>query len=221
MSLINEALKKAQRQRMDESVAVPPPASGQAPTSPRPIAERRAPMPARAQVLLAGGAVALLLMGVMLTFLLLRPDSPPSAPLNTATPTTPAAKAAEPIVSAPAPAALPEITVTLPSIQAGNAAAATPPAVVSDSAAAAVPKPGGPLVVPPVPTANPKAYEFLEALRVAGIRVSATDPKVIMNDRVFRINDIVDRATQLRLTKVESSTLTFVDPSGYEYQKSF
>jgi hypothetical protein len=58
-------------------------------------------------------------------------------------------------------------------------------------------------------------------LRVAGIRVSPTDPKVIMNDRVFRLNDLVDRTTQLRLVKVEASTLTFVDASGFEYRKNF
>ncbi len=78
-------------------------------------------------------------------------------------------------------------------------------------------KPAGPVV----PTANPKVYEFLETLRISGIRVSATDPKVIMNDRVFRLNDLVDRNTELRLIKVDSSTLTFVDASGYEYRKSF
>jgi hypothetical protein len=60
----------------------------------------------------------------------------------------------------------------------------------------------------------------LESLRISGIRVSPTDPKVIMNDRVFRLNDLVDRPTQLRLIRIDSSTLTFVDASGFEYQKS-
>lgn len=64
-------------------------------------------------------------------------------------------------------------------------------------------------------------YEFLEKLRVSGIRASDTDPKVIMNDRVYRLNDIVDRTTQLRLTRIEASTLTFVDASGFEYRKNF
>jgi hypothetical protein len=82
-------------------------------------------------------------------------------------------------------------------------------------------KPVKPAPAPLVPTANPKVYEFLETLRIAGIRVSATDPKVIMNDRVFRLNDLVDRVTQLRLTKIEASTLTFVDASGFEYRKNF
>ncbi|WP_415663400.1 hypothetical protein, partial [Rariglobus hedericola] len=72
-----------------------------------------------------------------------------------------------------------------------------------------------------VPTANPKVYQFLETLRISGIRVSDTDPKVIMNDRVFRLNDLVDRPTQLRLIRVDTASLTFADATGYEYQKNF
>jgi len=63
-------------------------------------------------------------------------------------------------------------------------------------------------------------YEFLEKLRVSGVRASPTDPKVIMNDRVYRLNDIVDKATQLRLIRVDNFTLTFSDPSGFEYRKT-
>ncbi|MBC8040362.1 MAG: hypothetical protein H7Y06_07465 [Opitutaceae bacterium] len=85
-----------------------------------------------------------------------------------------------------------------------------------------VPKPA-PVVVPPAPrepVANPAVYEFLEKLRVSGVRASATDPKVIMNDRVFRLNDIVDKTLQLRLTRVDNSALIFSDASGFEYRKS-
>ena len=54
MSLINEALKKAQRQRTEGPAGVPPPAAaptaGGAPAAP--IAKRRPPMPARTLVIL-------------------------------------------------------------------------------------------------------------------------------------------------------------------------
>jgi hypothetical protein len=78
------------------------------------------------------------------------------------------------------------------------------------------------VIVPPAPrepVANPAVYEFLEKLRVAGVRASSTDPKVIMNDRVFRLNDIVDKPLQLRLIRVDNIALTFSDPSGFEYKK--
>lgn len=42
-----------------------------------------------------------------------------------------------------------------------------------------------------------------------------------MNDRVYRLNDVVHRETQLRLSKVAPAMLTFVDANGVEYQKLF
>ena len=74
---------------------------------------------------------------------------------------------------------------------------------------------------PAVPFSNPAVVEFLERLRVAGVRASATDPKVLMNDRVYRLNDVVNRALGLRLTAISASTLIFVDDSGFEYTKTF
>lgn len=205
MSLINEALKKAQRQRTEDPAAVsapqPPPLApvGTAAVPVPRIAKRRPPMPARTQVLLLIGSIAVLVMGGVLAFLFLAspPPPPPVAKPVIAKPVAPTPP--PPVVVAPQP------VVAIPAI---------------------VPKPEPtppPLAKPavPVPVANPKVYEFLENLRVAGIRVSDTDPKVIMNDRVFRLNDLVDRATQLRLIRVDASTLTFVDASGYEYKKNF
>ncbi len=241
MSLINEALKKAQRQRMENPASVPPPVDGSAASSSHPIATRRPPMPARTQVLVLGGCIVLLFMGGLMAFLFLAPGSPTPSPLKSPQAAVPPAKQSASIASASvtlAPAAerppvtTPEITITLPLIK-PVAVVATPPAApvpgvpapttaqVAAATSAQPAKPASSPDVPAVPTANPKVYEFLETLRVAGIRVSATDPKVILNDRVFRINDVVDRNTQLRLTKVGAASLTFTDPSGFEYQKSF
>jgi hypothetical protein len=41
-----------------------------------------------------------------------------------------------------------------------------------------------------------------------------------MNDRVYRVNDLVDRNLGVRLTKVESGRLTFTDASGAVYSKN-
>ena len=64
-------------------------------------------------------------------------------------------------------------------------------------------------------------YQLIDTFRITGIRASATDPKVLMNDRLFRLNDIVDRATGLRITRIEPSSLTFVDANGATYTKNF
>jgi len=233
MSLINEALKKAQRQRAEGPLAVPAPvasSSGGAPAAP--IAKRRPPMPARTLVLLLVGGASVLAMAGVLAFLFLGDTSPAPfhahAPVVAAThpasPVAPAPTSTEPpIAPAPTPAPAPVIEVKLPAIP-HPTPAPTPvpaPAPVAPVPAPAVVHPEPVKPSPRIPTANPLVYEFLEKLRIAGIRVTPTDSKVIMNDRVFRLNDIVDRVTQLRLIRIENDTLTFMDGSGFEYKKSF
>jgi hypothetical protein len=68
---------------------------------------------------------------------------------------------------------------------------------------------------------DPKILAYLDALQVAGIRMSGTDGKVLMNDRVFRENEVVDRLLGLRLKKIEPETLTFIDERGVTYTKNF
>ena len=42
-----------------------------------------------------------------------------------------------------------------------------------------------------------------------------------MNERVYRVNDIVDRTLGIRLVKVAADSLTFSDPNGVSYVKGF
>jgi hypothetical protein len=42
-----------------------------------------------------------------------------------------------------------------------------------------------------------------------------------MNDRVYRVNDIVERSLGVRLIKVEADNLTFSDANGFTYVKYF
>lgn len=247
MSLINEALKKAQRQRTEGPAAAPvhtPAATSGGGEPALPIAKRRPPMPARTLVILLVGGLAVMFMGGVLAFLFLADNSTPThapSPVIATRPPTPVtvppAPAPELVITptpapapTPAPVPAPVVEVKLPVIP-----RPTPPPAPSPTPAPApapvvahTPTPApAPVVVAPVtpgprvPTANPQVYEFLEKLRIAGIRVSPTDPKVIMNDRVFRLNDIVDRATQLRLQRINADNLIFVDASGFEYKKSF
>jgi hypothetical protein len=53
------------------------------------------------------------------------------------------------------------------------------------------------------------------------VRASATDPKVLMNDRVYRLNDVVDRDLQLRIIGIAPRELRFRDARGYVYTKTF
>lgn len=42
-----------------------------------------------------------------------------------------------------------------------------------------------------------------------------------MNDRVYRLNDIVERTLGVRLIKVETNSLTFSDANSVTYVKFF
>jgi hypothetical protein len=76
---------------------------------------------------------------------------------------------------------------------------------------------------PPAPTAKPdeRVHAFVDSIRVSGIRSSGGESRVLMNDRVFRVNDIVDRGLSLRLTAVAPDSLTFTDANGVNYVKNF
>lgn len=266
MSLINEALKKAQRSRSGDAPGHFLPAAAGA--GPR-VSKRDQPRTAQQLVLIAAGAIALVVLSVVITvYLVNQTPAPkptaatpkPAAPApvtSTAKPTSevapvlnppllttrPAAEvpppvAQTPVAEKPAPASAttvtesPALTPTLPPRQ----PAVTAPAVAIAPPTAppvATPSPFPPAVASapmnsapaPAPVAPPKHDErinaFVDAIRVAGIRSSGTESRVLMNDRVYRVNEIVDRNFGLRLTKVETNTLTFTDANGVVYVKNF
>jgi hypothetical protein len=130
----------------------------------------------------------------------------PNAPAPATTPTAPAASlfASSPAPPAPSQPVVSQLALpVLRSLSEGVSPPPTAPAPIDPS------KP------------DPKILAYLDALQIAGIRVSDTGSKVLMNDRVFRENEIVDHLLGLRLKKVESDTLTFVDERGVIYTKNF
>ena len=246
MSLINEALKKAQRLRTD--------APGEGPPSATPAGTRlirspagSPPRPGRSKLPLIAGGATLLVAGLIVGVVLLESGPPPPPPKAAASkPVPPPAAVTTPSVSLPPipvpaasnppapPPAAPAPVVSLPPISSHGPAPgpagvvtlptspaptppATGPAAVTVPGAEASPVPSPP--VPPKP--NPQIYALLDALHVTGIRTSDTDPKVLMNDRVFKLNDVVDRPTGLRITRITADRLTFTDSAGFEYVKTF
>ena len=74
--------------------------------------------------------------------------------------------------------------------------------------------------------------DFPPALKIDGVMTRASAQnlqpdhtvmlvRALMNDRVYRVNEIVERNFGLRLTKVEANSLTFTDASGVVYVKNF
>jgi len=230
MSLINEALKKAQRQRSD----LPP---GMTPADR--MDHRGRPMRSQTIVLIIAGAAILVVFSVLITvFLVNRGSTAATPPVATVAPKT------APAIDTSAPAAVivpPAITVPIPPPVAEKAVAkAPPPTETAPGAAEVIPPPVtsalpgaattpapvavAPIPIPPVTTAPQpelKIQLFVDTIRVMGIRSSGGESKVLMNDRVFRVNDIVERTLGLKLIKVEPELLTFSDSNGMIYTKQF
>lgn len=260
MSLINDALKKAQRQRTGDSPAThsPIPAPNLPPLR---APEIRDP---NYTLMIAGGA---LLLGLVLgggAYWLLRDSSGKSAAANPVATTTqhtqansesaPAAPndtkvaSTEPIVAAPlklnlATESHPESQTKTASSLAASASTAsnTTDSAIAQTMPASGPMPASPAILPPAPAANetvvnpaaiakattpPEPSEqmvkAIESFRVMGIRAAGgSDAKVLMNDRVYRIGDLVDRSLGIRLTGATTNALTFQDATGASYTRNF
>ena len=254
MSLINDALKKAQRQRTEGN---PAPAEVSAPgTTPEQlhrVARREKPAGFRAQLLLiAGGAIATVLvlgLGAMYFFRSNQPAAVPASPAPVATaPTTAAVQTPQPKVATPAAA---PATLSVSSPQTTNPVPTGTPAPAAQFPVATAPAPSTPAVSTPVQFALPAApavettpvtaaatgasspgsadrpkpstrmIGVIEHFRVGGIRMAGTDSKVLMNDKVYRLNDTVDYELNIRLTGIEPKALTFEDSHGAIYVRTF
>jgi hypothetical protein len=230
MSLINEALKKAQRQRSDQ----PPGSSSNADR----MNDRRRPLSAQSVILLVAGAAVLVVFSVVITVYLLN-RNPATAPAALAASTPkPAAPAVD--LTAPSPVIVPPVVPAATSAVASTTPADATPATETPPAVSALPS-AMPSKTPPasVATTNPVAETaeplpstpvrpteleiqlFVDAIRVTGIKSSGGESKVLMNDRVYRVNDFVNRSLALKLVRVEPEMLTFSDASGTTYTKSF
>ena len=264
MSLINEALKKAQRLRTNEPVEEVP-----LPGATVRVAKREQPRSARSLVLLVGGSVTLVVLSVVATVYLINrtpaptsavtkpaagkpPDTKPSSPVNDApqikVPLAPPATEPAPAKTEPATGAsatkpeTPTVPVEKPPVVAATPAATEPaaptPTETKPAPPAKTPPEKGPAkgaavastpAATPPPTTPPagparqdeRIHAYVDAIRVSGIRSSGGESRVLMNDRVFRVNDIVDRGLALRLTGVAPDSLTFTDANGATYVKNF
>jgi hypothetical protein len=241
MSLINEALKKAQKQRTGESppLATMPGVGGESAAR---IARRAKPVGFDSQLrrigLGAGAMVVLIVAGFFLVKTLKdKPAIPPPAKTALAPVTDPASAVSAPGSALPAPSATAANTFVLP-IAVPSTPTVNQPVAKGERKPETAEPPAGPKSVvvapaappPPVtaakpaappPKLEPKAISFIENLRIAGIRASATDSKVLMNDHVYRVGDTVEHELGLKITGISSSTLTFEDERGAVYTRQF
>lgn len=275
MSLINDALKKAQKlQTPQPPASAPPPDPAPAAPTFAPAVVRRGKPVGFETMLLGLVALAVVLVGATVIAVLgLRKEekpvvaaAPPSiSPAPAALPgSAPATPAAAPDATPPAPTVTP-LPSQLPASEPAPQSAVSPPpaspspvpvmaapvsappgespspSVSVQINAAAAPAPIAVAALPPVPVSkieppavkpapkpspptaplqNRKILVYLDNLRVTGVRAAGPDSKVLMNDRVYRVNDMVDYELGLRLTGVSTAALSFVDDNGVVYTKT-
>jgi len=245
MSLINEALKKAQRQTHPESPASSRPLGStglpySAPSAP-PV---KPPTPPVALIL--AGAGVLVSVSVLATVWLLRTPPPavkegkpavvrhevsPSTPtgmIATAPATAPAAAPLAPRPALPVATAMPPpAPAPTPTVAAAPAPTLVPPpapptpATPTQAVAKIAPVNPPPAVIDDVAASTTAAQKLIDEMRISGVRQQGADSKVLINGRVYRLNEIVDRTLGLRLTQVHPTQLTFTDRQGAIFTREF
>jgi hypothetical protein len=216
MSLINDALKKAARLRAEEQAGMPPPMPGGGHGR---ISRQREPIRTQTVVLIAGAAVALIVVSAVITGILVTAKPEPKA--------TVAAKPTPEALPTPAPQ---KVVVQVPviSVPVSQPVAAPPtPAPTAPVRAAEAPSPvvrtvERPAAAAPEPQArNDLVQGIVDRLHVSGARAAGADSKALIDGHVYRVNDIVDKTVGLRLVKVEPDRLTLVDAQGSTYDKAY
>jgi hypothetical protein len=220
MSLINDALKKAARQRAEEQGEVIPPMPG---GGRRRVSRQGEPMKTQTLVLIIAAAVALVVVSVVVTGVLMnsKPEAKP-------------ALAAKPPAETPAPQPAAKVVIQAPIIA---VAVPTPtPAVAAMPTPAPSPAAAAPVVeAAPAPTAAPVAtataatpqshidavQAVVDGFHISGVRTAGAGSKALVDGHVYKLNDVIDKTVGLKLVKVDEDHLTFVDRDGNSYVRNF
>ncbi|BET66837.1 hypothetical protein ASA1KI_17550 [Opitutales bacterium ASA1] len=238
MSLINDALKKAQSMQspgqtsglklaskplQPRSAAHPGPSAPPAltpDTGTRVAPPRRKPRTGLILAIAGGVFAGVICLGIGAMFLLWPAGADGSAPavIASAEPTADPMAEATSTTYPPEPVAVRETAPPAP--------APFEPPVVATVAAAPVDTVAEPLAVAdsrpiaPARPRDPRLQAFALGIRVAGIR-TGENPKALMNDRVYGIGEFVSPDHDLRLSKVDTRMLELEDSHGNVYEVRF
>jgi hypothetical protein len=221
MSLINEALKKAQRQRTLDA----------APLSAAPSAVAAAALTTHVRAASHRHrsdsplwfAFGFLLLGVVSTVVVMRYGFPSAAPEVVAYPRPqPPALPSPPqtVISATAPVVFNPPVATYP-----NSAAPLSTPLPASSSGTTITVPVLP-VVPPVasnsrPTHEAQVQAFLSTARLSGVRGVEAKARVLMNEKIYALDDLVEPTLGLRISAVRPGLLVFTDRQGRTYEKTY
>ena len=69
--------------------------------------------------------------------------------------------------------------------------------------------------------ADPRIVAYVDTLEIQGTRLSPSNRKVLMNNKVYRTNSVVSKEYRLRILEIKQNTIVFVDHAGIKYLKHF
>jgi outer membrane biosynthesis protein TonB len=233
MSLINDALKKAARQRAEEQadLVAPMPGGG----SRRP-SRQGAPMRTQTMVLIGAAALALIVVSAVITGMMMNakpeakaPAADKPAPSPVPQPQAPAAKIViqAPVMAASVPKPAAPVPTAVPTPTAAPSPTPTPAPIVQAAPPAAPSSPAPSVASSPAPAAaSPQGHTdmvqgIVDAFHISGVRLAGTGSKALVDGHVYKLNDIVDKSLGLRLVKVDEDRLTFADKEGNTYVRTF
>ncbi|MGB0413279.1 MAG: hypothetical protein ACPGJU_02430 [Coraliomargarita sp.] len=231
MSLINQALKKAQN---DRSSAPQSPSLSGSNTISTPQTEKRGPNVGLTLTLVAAFAVMLGLIAVLAVMLLkdepivepaprsntaqIEPEASPPVEPATVTPPQP-----QPLDSTESPQVLAELQRAREAAEAEAArqreaaeaeaarlaaAAAAKKAAEEEAARKAAAKP------------DPKVIDWLSKVTISGVRLSGgTDSKVLLNDDAYGVGDTVNYSLGLKVYVIQEQRVLFIDKNDKKYLK--
>ena len=220
MSLINDALKKAARQRAEEQGEVIPPMPGGGHRRPSRPGE---PMRVQTIVLIGAAALALIVVSAVVTgiFVTGKPDVKVAAVIQSPT-LAPTPAPQKVVVQGPLIAVPQALPASVPTPTSAPVAVVRPAVVAAvEPTAAPTPRPVATAPATAPQNRNELIQGIVDRYRVSGVRAAGADSKALVDGHVYKINEVIDRTIGLKLVKVEADHLTFVDAQGDTYLKSF
>lgn len=78
-----------------------------------------------------------------------------------------------------------------------------------------------PSSVQSVPKPDKQVMAYIRMLNVNVVRMAGKDSKVFMNNRVFRLNSTVNSELKIKILKINPKQIVFIDNAGIKYIKRF
>jgi hypothetical protein len=224
MSLINDALKKAARQRAEEQGEVAPMPGGGRRTS-----RQGGPMQKQTFVLIVGAAVVLVVVSAVVTGILMNGKPEAKAPAAARPAPDPAATDGAQKIAVQGPVV--GISLAPTPVVVAKPSPTPPPVTAAPTALPAVAL--APAAVPAAPSPQPQRVSdnsqghidtvqaIVDAFHISGVRTAGAGSKALVDGHIYKLNDIVDKAIGLKLIKVDEDHLTFVDRDGNTFVRNF